>query len=268
MFTRIALLGVSVCLVVGCAKKPPKPAEKGQDSAAAPKQLSPEERAKLIAKDKGPGAQEEKPNWLNDPRFNKKGEGGNLPSDAPKGGKPSWGITPPAEGWNGQGPPPTLPTQPVQPGIPGIAPPQPQPQLPPMGGVPPQPMGAVPAQPAQPMKPPQPPAMPPAANAPAPAAGGKTVTKADLNDVWVFIDNFSGASGKMPPPQLVYAALVEAKSPAADLVKGNYIILTGATTRESVWAYEKDAPTNGGWIATQNGPEQVTAKEFAQRLGR
>ena len=72
----------------------------------------------------------------------------------------------------------------------------------------------------------------------------------------------------MPRPEFVLAALVEAKSPAADLVKGNYIILTGATTRESVWAYEKNAPVQGGWIATQNGPEQVSAAEFAKRLGR
>jgi hypothetical protein len=94
------------------------------------------------------------------------------------------------------------------------------------------------------------------------------VTRADINDVWVFVDNFSGASGKMPPPEIIYGALVEAKSPAADLVKQGYIVLTGATRRESVWAFDRAAPSQGGWIATQNGPEQVTAREFAQRIGR
>ena len=53
---------------------------------------------------------------------------------------------------------------------------------------------------------------------------------------------------------------------AARDFKSGDIILTGATKRESVWAFERKAPTKGGWITTQNGPEEVTAAEFARRI--
>jgi hypothetical protein len=253
MFTRIVSACVLFLLVVGCSKKAKFTGS--DDSAKIP---SPADRVKLIEKDKGP-QQSDKPNWLNDPRFTKKGEDGTLPTDSTgSSGKPGWGVTPPTGGWT---PPnaPVLPANPntqpgaqatEQPGIPPGAPIQPMKQpvpLPPPGGAP-----AAPA-----------PATPPA------QAGGKAVTKADMNDVWIFMENFSQAnSGKMPPLQLVYAALVEAKSPAADLVRSGYIVLTGANTRESMWAYEANAPAKGGWIASQNGPEEVSAAEFARRVGR
>jgi hypothetical protein len=70
----------------------------------------------------------------------------------------------------------------------------------------------------------------------------------------------------MPQPELIYAALVKTEARAADLVKSNDIILTGAKARESVWAFERKVPTQGGWIAGQNGPEEVTAAEFARRI--
>lgn len=91
----------------------------------------------------------------------------------------------------------------------------------------------------------------------------KPVSKADMNEVWIFIENASLVSGKMPAPDLVLAALIQAKSPAADLVRDGSISLTGARAREGVWAFERNAPTLGGWVATQNGPEQVTAAQFA-----
>ena len=38
---------------------------------------------------------------------------------------------------------------------------------------------------------------------------------------------------------------------------------------EGLWAYEKDAPTKGGWVLTQVGESRVSAAEFAnlQRAG-
>ena len=91
---------------------------------------------------------------------------------------------------------------------------------------------------------------------------------ADMKEVWIFIENASGASGKMPSQLLTYQALIAAKSPAADLVKDGTIFLTGATVRESVWAYETQALTNGGLVATQNGVETLTAAELKTRLGK
>ena len=88
-----------------------------------------------------------------------------------------------------------------------------------------------------------------------------------MNEVWTVIENFSQANqGKMPKPEIVYSALAMAKASAAELVKNNDIILTGTSKRESIWAYERKAPQQGGWIATQNGPEQVTAADFARRI--
>jgi hypothetical protein len=234
MLMRIVVASALLIVLIGCSKKSKFTGASDDSASASAPNATAGDKGRLIEKDKGP--QGEKPNWLNDPRFNKKGEGGNLPVESPpNGGKPGLGIAPPSGGLL----PPNVGANAGNPGIPPVRPAQP----------------AVPNPPAPPV-------------VTLPAAGGKTVTKADLNDVWVLIDNASGASGKMPAPAFVYAALVQAGSPAADLVKGNYIILTGATRRESIWAYEKNAPTQGGWVATQNGPEQVSAAEFAQRLGR
>ena len=107
----------------------------------------------------------------------------------------------------------------------------------------------------------------PAAPPSTPKFVGKPVTEADMKEVWIFMENAS-AGGKLPPPPLVYAALVKAESNAADLVKGNSIFLTGATARESIWAFEWKAPTQGGLVASQNGVENLTAAELKRRLGR
>lgn len=227
---KLSLLVALVTVAAGCSKKPTKPTGASGDTATRPPAQAPApEKPRADAKAK----KDEKPNWLNDPRYSGKGEDGVLPKDAPIGGKPGLGIALP----------------PVPSGNPLVA----------GGNTPPGAVGNPPFN--------QPPANP-APPTPATGTSGKLVTKADMNEVWIFIENRSLATGKMPPPEAVYAALVEANATAAGLVKNSDIILTGATTRESVWAYERNAPTQGGWIATQNGPEQVTAKEFAQRVGR
>jgi hypothetical protein len=97
---------------------------------------------------------------------------------------------------------------------------------------------------------------------------GNPVTEADMKEVWVFMENASIVSGKLPPMPLVYAALVKAEAKAAELVKDGSITLTNATTRESIWAFETRALTKGGWVASQNGVENLTAVELKKRLGR
>ncbi len=98
--------------------------------------------------------------------------------------------------------------------------------------------------------------------------GGKPVAEADMKEVWIFIENASGVSGRMPQPGLVYSALVKAESKAAELVKDGSIYLTGATARESVWAFEWKALAQGGWVASQNGVENLSAAELKRRLGK
>jgi hypothetical protein len=97
---------------------------------------------------------------------------------------------------------------------------------------------------------------------------GKPVTESDMKEVWIFIENASGASGKMPQPALVYSALVKAESKAAELVKDGSIFLTGAAARESIWAFEWKALTQGGLAASQNGVENLSAAELKRRLGK
>lgn len=87
-----------------------------------------------------------------------------------------------------------------------------------------------------------------------------------MKDVWIYIENRSGASGQMPTTQEVYSALVTAKSPAAELARGGSIVLTGSRMRDSIWAYEAKATTQGGLVASQNGVETLTAAELLRRL--
>lgn len=96
----------------------------------------------------------------------------------------------------------------------------------------------------------------------------KPVSVDDMKEVWTFIQYASAPGGKMPASALTYAALVEAKSPAAALVKDGSIVVTGSAVRESVWAFEAKAYLSGGLVATQNGVETLTAAELQQRLGK
>lgn len=225
----LVLLVIAIGLT-GCTKKP-KPTDASRDSASVP----PKTPAPARAADKGDKTSAEKPNWLTDPRLKEK-DGNQLPTEnQPE--KPNWGLSV-------QAPPPGNPPA----GQPGA-------NLPPVGN--PQASGVL-----------QPMATPP------PAAGTtsfpklKPVTEADMKEVWIFIENASGATGKMPTSALVLAALKQAQAAALPLVVGGSITLTGATTRESVWAYETKAKLSGGWVASQNGVENMTAAELNRRLGK
>ncbi|HEV3387222.1 MAG TPA: hypothetical protein VG097_20555 [Gemmata sp.] len=98
------------------------------------------------------------------------------------------------------------------------------------------------------------------------ATSTKPVTEADMKEIFIFIENRSGGTDKMPSIVDIQAALSAASSHAADLIKDGSIVLTGARTRESVWAYEKKAKTQGGWVVSHNGVVNVTAAELASML--
>lgn len=101
----------------------------------------------------------------------------------------------------------------------------------------------------------------------APAAPAAAVGKQDMEDIRIYVDNRSGASGQMPTVQEVYAALTQAQSPAATLVYKQAITLTGAKTREGIWAFETAALQRGGLVCGSNGTETVTADDLKRRLG-
>jgi hypothetical protein len=92
------------------------------------------------------------------------------------------------------------------------------------------------------------------------------VSEADMKELWVFVDNRAGSTGQMPSKVDIQSALRAARSNAAELIKDGSIVLTGATARDSVWAHEKKALTQGGWVASQNGVENLTAAQLASRL--
>jgi hypothetical protein len=251
MFSRIVVAGLCVSLLLGCGKKTVK--FTGSSENTTPAQTANNDKSKSGEKNDKNKKGGEKPNLLNDPRYQpEKNELGTDAGGLP--GKPGWGInSKPEGGWASQNPQPGTGKPPTATGAaPGAT-------LLPVGGSPPgiAGPGVVPPNAAPPI--------PPAASN---ATGNKAVAKADMDEVWVFIENRSGASGKMPSVQDIQAALVEQKSPAAELVRYGSIVLTGSGTRESVWAYERNALTNGGWVVSQNGVETVTATELKNRLGR
>jgi hypothetical protein len=232
MAPRLVLAAVCLALACGCSKKPAKPVDSNDDKAPPSKTGNAPEASKP-ASDRKKGT--EKANWLNDPRFKKdeyskpEAESSGVP------GKPGWGIAKPEGGW--------------------------APEKPQAGATA---SGAAPAAPAKPNT-------PPGTAAPATAttsAAGKPVSEADLKEVWVYVENRSGASGQMPSAKETLDALTAAGSKAADLVRDGSIVLTGARSRESVWAYEKNALTQGGLMVTQTGVERTTAENLASRLGR
>jgi len=96
----------------------------------------------------------------------------------------------------------------------------------------------------------------------------QAVTQADMQEVWIYMENASAVSGRLPPPAEVYAALVQTQAKAAELVRNGAIILTGAKNRESVWAFETAALQHGGWVAGPSGVENVSASELKRRLGQ
>ena len=111
------------------------------------------------------------------------------------------------------------------------------------------------------VNPPPVPPMPPAQ----PAAALPAVTKDDMEAIFTFVDNASGASGKMPSGMDVYNALLAAKPSTAALVQQRAIFILQPAQRESVWAVEAKATTQGGMIVTNNGVETVTADEAKKR---
>lgn len=106
---------------------------------------------------------------------------------------------------------------------------------------------------------------------PVPQPAGPTfrpVFEADLLEIWTFVDARSMASGQMPTKQEITDAIATFGFSSGPLVKDGSITITGATTRESVWAYETKALASGGLVVTNNKVETMSAAELKRRLGK
>jgi hypothetical protein len=72
------------------------------------------------------------------------------------------------------------------------------------------------------------------------------------------------SGGHMPTPDEIREyANKESPSLKKVLDKG-WIIIPPKITRSSIWAYQKETPEKGGWIAIQAGATKVTAEEYKQ----
>lgn len=98
-------------------------------------------------------------------------------------------------------------------------------------------------------------------------AGQRVVTANELRSLHLFVNDASLVSDRMPSKEEILAAAKQAGDrKLAEFIQDGTIVLTGAKRREEIWAYEKDAPTNGGWVVTSSGPEQMSAAQLKQRL--
>jgi hypothetical protein len=92
------------------------------------------------------------------------------------------------------------------------------------------------------------------------------VTAVEMHELHLFIENYSAASGSMPSKETILEVVKKESPKLYQMLQDGSIVLTGLQKREGVWAYQKDAPTQGGWILTQNGEERLDAAEVKKRL--
>jgi hypothetical protein len=100
------------------------------------------------------------------------------------------------------------------------------------------------------------------------AAPGRILNANDLQQLHIFLEASMADSGQLPDKNQIVAQL-KSSPDARKLVKDiddGYIVLTGNRNRESIWAYEKNAPTNGGFVLSNSGVEKLSAAEVTARL--
>jgi hypothetical protein len=95
----------------------------------------------------------------------------------------------------------------------------------------------------------------------------RTATNNELTQIRLFIENASAVDGKIPPPELTFAALQKEAPKIAEAITEGVIVLWRAKTRDEIWAYEAAAVENGGQVVTSSGIERMDAATLKQRLG-
>lgn len=94
----------------------------------------------------------------------------------------------------------------------------------------------------------------------------RTITAAELHDLHLFMTNAKLSNGRVPTAQETWQAISAPGGNAklADLIKTGKLVLVPNPPEEGLWAYDRDAPTQGGWVLMHSEPRRVTAQEFAQ----
>jgi hypothetical protein len=95
----------------------------------------------------------------------------------------------------------------------------------------------------------------------------QTVTAVEMHDLHLFMSQ-EEIGGQMPTKEAVFAYAKKDNQKLWRLLDNGAIVLTGTKTRDGLWAYEKDAPTKGGWVVTGTGESKMSAEEVQKLLGK
>ena len=98
-------------------------------------------------------------------------------------------------------------------------------------------------------------------------AAKRAATNNELNQIHLFIETYSSASGQMPSPQETLATIQKEAPKIAEAIKEGVIVLLPARSREEIWAYEAIALEQGGQVLTGGGIERMDVQTLRNRLG-
>jgi hypothetical protein len=98
-------------------------------------------------------------------------------------------------------------------------------------------------------------------------------TKSNLNaiqvhDLQLFIAQMEIGEGRMPSKQEILDYAKKENPKLYKILDDGAFVLTGTKVRESVWAYEKDADSEGGWVVSHAGEQKLKAEEVRKLLGK
>ena len=74
----------------------------------------------------------------------------------------------------------------------------------------------------------------------------RAVSENDLNNIRLYMENASAASGRLPPAEEVTAAIQREAPAIYKLIQEKAIILTGTRSRENIWAYTAEPQNASG----------------------
>jgi hypothetical protein len=98
-------------------------------------------------------------------------------------------------------------------------------------------------------------------------------TKSNLNaiqchDLQLFIAQMEIVDGRMPTKNEILDYAKKENPKLHKLLDEGAFVLTGTKVRDSVWAYERDADTQGGWVISNAGEQKLKAEEVRKLLGK
>ncbi len=96
----------------------------------------------------------------------------------------------------------------------------------------------------------------------------RIATANDMKQLQLFIATLYLQDGEMPTVAAIRATLKKDAPTLDRLIENGSIMLTGAKDRSEVWAYDKAALESGGWVATMEGVQKMTAEELRKALGK